>query len=85
MVEIECLVCGKTIKMPKYINPEKYDGQVVCQECKSRLHVKLVQGKVQKYKLVEKSMPPSVPITRVEIIKPHGSGQQVREGDKSNE
>lgn len=53
MIEIECLVCGKNIKMPKHIDPEQYDGQVVCQECKSLLHVKLVKGKVQKYKIVE--------------------------------
>jgi DNA-directed RNA polymerase subunit RPC12/RpoP len=48
MVEIECLACGKPVKMPQYIDTEKYDGQVVCQECKSLLHVKLVKGKVRK-------------------------------------
>jgi len=52
-VEIECLVCGKTIKIPPFIDNEKYDGQVTCQECNSLLYVKLVQGKVQKYKVVE--------------------------------
>ena len=53
MIEIECLACGKTVKMPKYIDPEQYDGQVVCQECKALLHIKLVKGKVQKYKIVK--------------------------------
>lgn len=53
MVRILCLVCGKPIKIPQYIDTERYDGQVVCQECKSLLHVKLVKGKVQKYKVVE--------------------------------
>jgi DNA-directed RNA polymerase subunit RPC12/RpoP len=53
MVEIECLACGKTISMPPFIDTEKYEGQIVCQECKSILHVKLVKGKVQKYKIVE--------------------------------
>ena len=59
MVDIECLACGKAIK-PQQLNDsnnydtENYDGHVVCQECKSLLYVKLVKGKVQKYKIVEK-------------------------------
>lgn len=53
MVDIECLVCGKDINIPKYIDTDDYDGQVVCQECTSLLHVKLVKGQVQKYKVVE--------------------------------
>ncbi len=53
MVEIECLACGKPIKPPQFIDTDNYDGQVVCQECKSLLHVKLVKGKVQKYKIVK--------------------------------
>lgn len=54
MVNIECFVCGKTVKIPKFIDTDNYDGQLVCQECKSILHVKLVKGKVQKYKIVER-------------------------------
>ncbi len=58
MVKIECLACGKTIK-PRQLNDtdnydtENYDGQIVCQECKSLLYVKSVKGKVQKSKVVE--------------------------------
>ncbi len=55
MVEIECLICGKAIKIPQYIDTERYDGQVPCQECGSLLHVKLVGSKVQGYKVVGKS------------------------------
>jgi len=54
MVEIACLACGETVKLPQFIDTANYDGQVVCQECKSLLHIKLVKGKVQKYKVVEK-------------------------------
>ena len=60
MVEIECLACGKAIK-PHQLNDsdnydtENYDGHVVCQECKSLLYVKLVKGKVQKHKVIEKN------------------------------
>lgn len=58
MVEIECLACGKAVKARQLTDSDNYDtdsydGQIVCQECKSLLHVKLVEGKVQKYKLVE--------------------------------
>jgi len=58
MAEIECLACGNAIK-PRQLNDTDnydtsyYDGQVVCQECKSLLYVKLVKGKVQKYKIIE--------------------------------
>ncbi len=54
MVEIECLVCGKTIEIPEFIDTNNYDGQVACQECASLLHVKLVGSKVRKYEVVEK-------------------------------
>ena len=54
MVDIKCLVCEESLEIPPYIDPADYDGQLVCQECKSLLHVKLVKGKVQKYKIVEK-------------------------------
>jgi len=59
MVEIECLACVKIIK-PRQLNDtdnyatENYDGQVVCQECKSLLYVKLIKGKIQKCKIVKK-------------------------------
>ncbi len=56
MVEIECLACGKAVQLPQFIDTDDYDydGQVVCQECKSLLHVKLEKGKVRKYKIIEK-------------------------------
>ena len=54
MIEIECLVCGKTIEIPEFIDTDDYDGQVACRECASLLHVKLVGSKVRKYEVVEK-------------------------------
>jgi len=53
MLKIECLACGKTIKVPQYIDTEKYDGQVVCEECNSLLYLKLVKERVQKYNIAE--------------------------------
>ena len=54
MVEIECLVCGKNVKLPECIDTDNYDGQVVCQNCTSLLHIKLAKSKVRQYKVVEK-------------------------------
>jgi len=54
MVEIECLLCEKPIKLPKYIDTENYDGEVVCQECESLLYIKLVKGKLQKRRVKQK-------------------------------
>jgi len=53
-MEIDCLACGKTIKIPDFIDTNSYDGQLTCSECKSLLHVKLGGGKVRKYEVVEK-------------------------------
>ena len=74
MVEIECLACGKTIK-PRQLNDtdnydtENYDGQIVCQECKSLLYVKSVKGKVQKSKVVENKSKQAKSLTYVDIVK----------------
>jgi len=65
MVDIECLACGKTTKIPKFIDTADYDGQLVCQKCKSILHVKFMNGKVQKYKIVESK----TKLNWVELIK----------------
>jgi len=54
MVEIPCLVCEKPLKFPSYINPDNYDGQLVCNECGSLLHIKLVASEPRKYRLVKK-------------------------------
>ena len=54
MVEIECLVCGKPIEFPSYIDPDDYDGQIFCRECNLLLYVRLKSSKVKKYKVVEK-------------------------------
>ena len=57
MVEIECLACDKTLKLPQFVNTDNYDGQVVCPECKALLYVKFVKSKVLKYKIVERLRP----------------------------
>jgi len=54
VVDINCLVCGEHIELPKYIDTQDYDGEMVCQKCESLLHVKLVKSKVRKYRVVEK-------------------------------
>jgi uncharacterized Zn finger protein (UPF0148 family) len=54
MVEIECLLCGKPLNLPRYINPEDYDGEVVCQECESLLYIKLVKSELKKYSIRQK-------------------------------
>ena len=54
MVEIECLVCGTVFTPHQCIDTNNYDGEVVCPKCKSLLHVKLVKGKLQKRKVVDK-------------------------------
>lgn len=54
MVEINCLVCGKAIKIPEFIDTNNYDGQINCPECKSLLQVQLVGAKLRKYEVAER-------------------------------
>ena len=56
MIEIECLICGKTIEIPEFIDTDNYDGQIACRECASLLHVRLVGSKVRKYEVVAKGL-----------------------------
>jgi len=53
-VEISCLVCGKTIEIPQFIDTDNYDGQINCPSCKSLLRVRLVGAKARKYEVVER-------------------------------
>ena len=53
-MEINCLVCGKSIAIPDFIDTNNYDGQINCPECKSLLQVKLVGEKLRKYEVVER-------------------------------
>ncbi len=54
MVEIECLLCEKPIKLPKDSDTENYDGDVVCKECQLLFHIKLVKGKLQKCRVKQR-------------------------------
>jgi uncharacterized Zn finger protein (UPF0148 family) len=53
-MEINCLVCGKAIQIPGFIDTNNYDGQIACPECKSLLQVRLVGSKVRKYMVAER-------------------------------
>jgi hypothetical protein len=53
-VEISCLICGKKIEIPQFIDTNNYDGQISCHECKALLKMKMFGGKVRKYELVER-------------------------------
>lgn len=53
-MEINCLICGKNIEIPQFIDTNNYDGQLSCPECKSLLRMRLVGAKVRKYEVVER-------------------------------
>jgi len=53
-LEISCLICGKTIEIPQFIDTNNYDGQLSCPECKALLRVRLVGAKARKYEVVER-------------------------------
>ena len=78
-IPIECLACGKIIKLPQYIDKSNYDGELICQECKSRLNVKLIKGKVVKYKIIEKFKPDVEPIHTTIFHFPDGTRMTPKE------
>ena len=53
-MEISCLICGKNIEIPQFIDTNNYDGQISCPECKSLLRMRLVGAKLRKYEVVER-------------------------------
>ncbi len=66
MSGIDCLHCYKKLAIPKWVNTDDYDGEIVCEECKARLAIKFVGSpKPVKYKLVEKLPKEDVPVTLV--------------------
>jgi hypothetical protein len=54
IVEISCLICGKNIEIPQFIDINNYEGQIGCPNCKSLLRMRLVGGKARKYEVVER-------------------------------
>jgi len=54
MIKINCLVCGKAIEIPDFIDTNNYDGQINCPACKSLLRIRLVGAKARKYEVVER-------------------------------
>ncbi len=67
MVKIECLVCEEPLQMPTYIDPDDYDGQIVCKKCDALLHIKLRDSKVKKYKIVKYEIQPPDIIVQTNI------------------
>jgi hypothetical protein len=53
-MEINCLVCGKAIEIPSFIDTDNYDGQISCPACKALLQVRLFGSKLRKYEVVER-------------------------------
>ena len=53
-MEINCLVCGKAIEIPQFIDTENYDGQINCPACKSLLRVRLFGSKLRNYEVAER-------------------------------
>ncbi len=83
-MEIDCLSCGKAIKIPDFIDTNNYDGQVTCQECKSLLHIKLAGGKVRKYEVVERKARGLTSIESTPIRKTGGEAADVESIAKYN-
>ena len=54
MVSIECTRCEKNIEIPKYIDTNSYDGDLLCKECKSLLYIKYEGNILKKRKLTDK-------------------------------
>jgi len=83
-MEIDCLACGKPIKIPDFIDTNSYDGQLTCSECKSLLHIKLGGGKVRKYEVVERKLRGLAAIESAAIQKTGGEAADIASIAKYN-
>ena len=52
--EIDCLDCSDNLEFPEWLNKDDYDGGLRCKECGALLNLKFKDGKLLKYKLLEK-------------------------------
>ena len=62
--DVLCLVCEKAIKLPQYVSPN-YKGDLVCQDCKSLLHIKLVNSQVTEYEIKKDKLQESFVIKKL--------------------
>jgi hypothetical protein len=50
--KIPCIVCISAIKLSEYVGHD-YDGDLLCDRCKSLLHIKLEKWEVKQYKVLK--------------------------------
>lgn len=62
--DLLCLVCEKAIKLPQYVSPN-YKGDLVCQNCTSLLHIKLVNSQVAEYEIKKDKLQESLVIKQL--------------------
>ncbi|MFC1911680.1 hypothetical protein ACFLXG_00775 [Chloroflexota bacterium] len=68
MLEIECLHCYEILSIPKWVNTDNYDGEIICKKCGSRLAIKFAGSpKPVKYKVVKEGEPHET-IFKVEYV-----------------
>jgi hypothetical protein len=68
MLKISCLSCNSIITIPEFIDTEKYEGQLACKKRNSLLYVKIIAGKIQKYKIVEDKMKPDIKLVFTPVV-----------------
>ena len=66
--DLLCLVCEKAIKVPQYVSAN-YKGDLVCPNCKSLLHIKLVNSQVAEYEIKKDKLQESLVIKQLTEIR----------------
>lgn len=67
-VRILCNNCNQPIKLQKAIDTKKFDGEVVCQSCNYVWRLKLVDSKIQGYRLKGPGMVQPSPDERMSAV-----------------
>jgi hypothetical protein len=49
--KIPCIICTSAIKLPEYVGQD-YSGDLLCDRCRSLLHIKLDKWEVKQYKVL---------------------------------
>ena len=48
MVEIMCHNCNKPLDIPEHVNPDCFDAEILCKECRAWWRIKAVNSKVER-------------------------------------
>jgi hypothetical protein len=80
--DIACIMCKNTIKFPEYVGQD-YSGDLLCDTCRSLLHIKLDKGEVKQYRVLRDRSEEWKRVERMKYLQ-DAAAKSLAEPEKSN-